>query len=36
MLGVYDDQGLDFDDILSFFPGEIDSGIQYINLFSWF
>ena len=28
----YNDQGPEFDDILSFFPCEIDDAIQYINL----
>ena len=29
---VDDDQGLDFDDMSSLFPCEIDDAIQYINL----
>jgi len=30
-INIYD-QGLDFDDMSSFFPCEIDDAIQYINL----
>ena len=29
---IFNQQGPDFDDMLSFFPCEVDDAIQYINL----